>query len=230
MKSSPLAAASSDGVHGPSRCTSPTGWNADMAQTSPPKTTKTCPETSAASSEAKKPIKLAMFAGSNLSKPSSVFGFSAILDGLLVAVPPSRVRHSRGCSLYAARLIDVPPEICEQLQCDPATCDRLHFEPEYVRQLRQQSSTACCAYCGDVFSRMILADVPALQLLASFIVDGVTFPIERLSLTCAIPILGFKPERTLRAEILCRHHLNGICSSGKDCPYFHICRHRPRNS
>ena len=163
-------------------------------------------------------------------KPSSVFGFSAILDGLLVAVPPSRVRHSRGCSLYAARLIDVPPEICEQLQCDPATCDRLHVEPEYVRQLRQQSSTACCAYCGDVFSRMILADVPALQLLASFIVDGVTFPIERLSLTCAIPILGFKPERTLRAEILCRHHLNGICSSGKDCPYFHICRHRPRNS
>ena len=76
LNSSPLAPASSAGVHMESRWISPTGWNPPMAQMFPPNTTKFWPVTSDASSEARKATSWAMLRGSHSSKPSAALAIS----------------------------------------------------------------------------------------------------------------------------------------------------------
>ena len=77
MNSSPLAAASSAGVHIESRWISPIGWKPPITQTLPPKTTKFWPVTSEASSVARKVTSWATLRGSHSSNPSVGLGHLA---------------------------------------------------------------------------------------------------------------------------------------------------------
>lgn len=173
--------------------------------------------------------------GTNLGgaayRPTSVFGYAAFIDGWPVSIPPSKVRPTQASLDYMSRKLEAPPSVCDavnHLECNCAT--KLHMtDDQYLLYLKGQvGRNSCCAYCDDLFSRIVLEESPQLQCVGPFEFDGCTVPIERLSLTAAIPM--WFGNSSVTSSLICRDHIAGHCKRMKDCQLFHICRTRPIGS
>jgi hypothetical protein len=181
----------------------------------------------------KKKTNMANHMAQDIPKPTTVWGLLAFVQvsptqKVVVAIPVSKISPTHGLAYAMSRTLSEPATVCLAPICPSGDgCKDLHVDTEYLR--RAVSNLApCCAYCDDVFSRQVLQDCPSLQfLLGPFVTgNGMAFPIERTSLTTAIPRQHSWGEIRIPSTMVCPDHLRGCCPRGKDCSWFHLCRSR----
>ena len=151
-------------------------------------------------------------------RPTSVWGLTVMAGPNEVNVPHHFVRNTAGSASYFGRSLTVPPLVCQAFLQTGACprgedCNDIHADRVYVINFiaTPTPQSWCCAYCGDPFSRAILAQVREMSSLGPLFVENMRFiPIDRMSLTAAVARIA-ETNRVLHVNRshLCLHHRQG---------------------